>query len=216
MADLPPLAPGVELLGALQDTGYTEPRFLVRLADGGMVGITRLTYAVATQVDGRRTYEEIAERAGADLGRRMSPDDARFLVRERLRPARVVVGAPAADVRPAAAVMSLMARAAIVPAGPVRAAASALRHLFAPVVVVAVLTAWIALDVWLVAIHGVGGPFEATVGQPAHMLAVLGLLACCPGAGRPSARAASRVAPRRSCGAGPSLRSSPSAPSSRC
>jgi putative peptide zinc metalloprotease protein len=172
----PRLAPGVELLGALRDAGYAEPRFLVRLGDGRMVAITRLTHAVAAHVDGRRGYEAIAERASADLGRRMSPDDARFLVRERLRPAGVVAGAPAADVRPAAPVLSLMARAAVIPAGPVRAAAGALRHLFAPPVVAVVLTAWIALDVWLAAVHGVGGAFAATVREPAHLLAVLGLL----------------------------------------
>jgi putative peptide zinc metalloprotease protein len=97
-------------------------------------------------------------------------------VRERLRPAGIVAGAPATPVRPAAPVLSLMARAAIVPARPVRAAADALRHLFAPPVVAAVLAAWIALDVWLVAGHGVARGFEQTVRQPAHMLAVLGLL----------------------------------------
>ena len=90
----PALAPGVELLGAFRDAGYADPRFLARLADGRMVGMTRLTHAVATHIDGRRTYEEIAARASADIGRRMGADGARFLVRERLRPVGVVAGPP--------------------------------------------------------------------------------------------------------------------------
>jgi putative peptide zinc metalloprotease protein len=172
----PALAPGVELLGAFQDSGYAEPRFLARLGDGRMVGMTRLTHAVAAQIDGRRTYEEIADRASAGLDRRMGPDDARFLVRERLRPAGLVAGAPAAVVRPAAPVLSLMARAAVVPARPVRSAADTLRHLFAPPVVAVVVAAWVAIDVWLVAVHGVGRGVEEIVREPAHMLLILGLL----------------------------------------
>jgi putative peptide zinc metalloprotease protein len=69
-----------------------------------------------------------------------------------------------------------MARAAIVPARPVRVAAEALRHLFAPALVAVVLAAWVAFDVWLVAVHGVGRGVEETVRQPAHMLAILGLM----------------------------------------
>ena len=72
--------------------------------------------------------------------------------------------------------LSLMARAAIVPARPVRVAAEALRHLFTPALVAVVLAAWVAFDVWLVAVHGVGRGVEETVRQPAHMLAILGLM----------------------------------------
>jgi putative peptide zinc metalloprotease protein len=172
----PRIAPGAELLGPFRDSGYAQPRFLARLGDGRMIALTRLAYAVAEQIDGRRDAAEIATLAGSQIGRRMGEDDVRFLVRERLRPAGLLAGAPIADVRPATPVLSLMLRAAIVPERPIRAAAEALRHLFVPAVVVAVLAAFVALDVWLVAVHGLATGVHETAAHPAALLLILGLL----------------------------------------
>ena len=42
-------------------SGYREPPALVRRGDGQMLQLTPLLYAVLEAVDGRRTYDEIAE-----------------------------------------------------------------------------------------------------------------------------------------------------------
>jgi len=51
-----------------------------------------LLYFVAEQVDGQRTYDEIAERVSEKLGKQLAPDDTKMLVEEKLRPLGVVAG----------------------------------------------------------------------------------------------------------------------------
>jgi putative peptide zinc metalloprotease protein len=172
----PRLADGLELVGEYRDTGYAEPRYLIRRPDGRMVQMTRLAYAVAARIDGRRDLAEIARRASEDLGRGLDAEGAGYLIRERLAPAGLLAGEAPGPGRAPASPLSLMFRAAIVPDRPVRAAAEALRGLFVPPVVVLVLAAFVALDVWLLALHGLGEAARQTAGRPVLMLMVIGLL----------------------------------------
>src|ERR1700733_7648972 len=51
---------GVELLGGVQGSGYKEGAALVRRADGQMVHLGPLMYALLDSVDGRRSVSELA------------------------------------------------------------------------------------------------------------------------------------------------------------
>ena len=68
----PRLADGVELLGEFKDSGFSQPPFLVRRADGQVIQMSRLLYLVASQLDGTRGPDAIADAASTDLGRSLS------------------------------------------------------------------------------------------------------------------------------------------------
>src|SRR5918912_1151231 len=58
--DAPPpkLAPGIELVGEFEGSGFKEAPYIVRRADGQVVQLPRLLYLVAESIDGQRGYEE--------------------------------------------------------------------------------------------------------------------------------------------------------------
>lgn len=64
-------AGGVELLGSVHGSGYKEGAALVRRADGQMVQLGPLMYALLEAVDGRRSDSEVARAMSAQLGRRV-------------------------------------------------------------------------------------------------------------------------------------------------
>src|SRR3954468_13301176 len=62
-------AEGVELLGDLDGAGYKDGAALVRRADGQMVQLGPLMYALLESVDGQRTNSELASILCDRLGR---------------------------------------------------------------------------------------------------------------------------------------------------
>src|SRR5947199_6898639 len=54
-------AAGVELLGAVDGSGYKEGASLVRRADGQMVQLGPLMYTLLESIDGQRTPQELAD-----------------------------------------------------------------------------------------------------------------------------------------------------------
>ena len=65
-ADRPRLAEGIELIGEYEDSGFKEAPSLARRADGQVIQLSRMLYAVAQQADGSHSIEEIAAGAGED------------------------------------------------------------------------------------------------------------------------------------------------------
>jgi putative peptide zinc metalloprotease protein len=59
----PRLADGIELLGEYQGSGYRQPPWLVRRADGQVIQMSRLLYRVTCRIDGRHGPVAIAELA---------------------------------------------------------------------------------------------------------------------------------------------------------
>src|SRR3954462_5313335 len=62
-------ADGVELLGDVHGSGYKDGAALVRRADGQVVQLGPLMYALLESVDGRRNTAELAKAVGERLGR---------------------------------------------------------------------------------------------------------------------------------------------------
>src|SRR5215217_1347222 len=98
VSSIPRLAQGTELIGEYEGSGFREPAFLVRRADGQVIRLSRLLYLVATESDGQSDFRQIAFRVSEDFGRSVSPENIRFLVEEKLRPLGVI--ATADDSRP--------------------------------------------------------------------------------------------------------------------
>src|SRR3954452_16675926 len=90
--DVPALVSGTQLLGAQPGSGYVTPPPLVRRADGQVMQVTPLLYAVLEAVDGDRDARAIATVVSNNLGRELVADDVQRLVEERRGPLGAVVG----------------------------------------------------------------------------------------------------------------------------
>jgi len=177
VSSIPRLPRGTELIGEYEGSGFREQVFLVRRADGQVIRLSRLLYLVATEADGRRDFGQIAGRVSEEFGRTVSAENIRFLVEERLQPLGVLATADDSklELPRAKPVLALTFRASIMPMGAVRALAGFLRPLFLPPVVVAVLAAFVALDAWLLFVHGFGQGARTTLYRPELFLIILGL-----------------------------------------
>jgi putative peptide zinc metalloprotease protein len=173
--DAPRLADGVQLLGEYAGTGYREPQHLARRPGGQMVQLSRLLQLIAEQCDGRTDYPDIAERVSEGYGKTVSPDNVRTLAQTKLRPLGVLAGQDGASppARTSDPLLALKLRTQLLAPAVVGTLARLGRPMFWPPVVVTVLAALIAVDVWLFFVHGVGSGLRATVQQPAVFLLVM-------------------------------------------
>ncbi|MTD53079.1 hypothetical protein [Amycolatopsis pithecellobii] len=175
--DVPHRAEGVSLLGEYEGGGYDEPRYLVSRGDGQMVLLSRMLYAVAEAVGDDRTLEEVAELAGRAYGANLPPQAAHYLIEQKLQPLGLVtLGPPVAAAPRADPLLALALHRVLLPAKVVRRLAAIFAPLFAPVVVIVVALALVALDVWLLGTGHANLSIHQSIGSPALMLAVLGVL----------------------------------------
>src|SRR4051794_32972684 len=66
-------ADGLELLGNVSGSGYKDGAALVRRADGQMVQLGPLMYALLEEIDGARGRSALADAVTERLGRRLGP-----------------------------------------------------------------------------------------------------------------------------------------------
>jgi putative peptide zinc metalloprotease protein len=174
----PQLAEGIELIGEYEDSGYKEAPSIARRADGQVIQLPAILYQVAESIDGRRTYEEIAERVTEATSRGLGPEEIKYLVDEKLRPLGVVAGADGKDpeLKKADPLLALKFRVAIVPERVVHAITSVFYPFFFPPVVVAAVAGLIAFDVWMFFFHGIAQGARTIVYNPILLFMLLGLV----------------------------------------
>ena len=174
----PQLAEGIELVGEYEDSGYKEAPYMARRSDGQMIQMPRLLYVVAEQVDGKRSYDEIAERVTENFGRGVNADNVKMLVEKQLRPLGVLAqpDGSSPELKKLDPMLALKFRAALVPKGVVRAITTLFLPFFYPVVIVAALAGLVAVDIWFFFIHGVAQPARELVYNPVLLLMVFGLV----------------------------------------
>ncbi len=173
VAERPPaLAAGVQLIGQYEGSGFRDPPLLVRRADGQVIQLPELLYKLAAKADGRRSYEQIAAELTEEIRRGVDADSVRFLVEEKLRPLGVMAAADGSSPVTARSdpLLGFRLRAAVVPESVSNALGAAFRPLFLPVVVLAMLAAVVAVDVWLFGTHGVAQSVRETMYSPALFL----------------------------------------------
>ena len=177
-AAVPTLAPGTELIGEYQGSGFKEAPYIVRRSDGQVVQLSRLLYLTAAAVDGSRDVGEIAREVSESFGRQVKPEHVEFLLQSKLRPAGLIAGATEAPrrMRRADPLLALRHRKSVVPAKVVQAISRVCRFLFVPTIVGAALAWLLTFDAWLFFHHGITeGAFEI-VRNPALILALLGMV----------------------------------------
>ncbi|MFL6012048.1 MAG: hypothetical protein ACJ734_09725 [Gaiellaceae bacterium] len=174
----PHLARGIELIGKYEDSGFKEPPYIARRADGQVIQLAPLLYLIAELADGERTNEEIAAAVSEAIKRGVSADNVRQLVDERLRPLGVIAPADGSEpeLQKADPMLALKLRAALVPERVVNAITKVFKPLFFPPVVIAVLAGLVALDVWLFGYHGVAQSMREVLYSPVLLMMMLGLV----------------------------------------
>jgi putative peptide zinc metalloprotease protein len=174
----PRVAPGVELIGKYEGSGFKEAPYLARRGDGQTIQLSRLLYVVASACDGRRTYDEIAVEASKEFGRRLSARNAKTLVEEKLNPLGVVANddGSAPVLSKPDSLLALSLRKGVVPKRMVRALTTVFYPAFFPPVVLAALGALGVFDWWLFFHHGVAQGVRQTVMHPALFLVLFGFV----------------------------------------
>ena len=174
----PQLADGVELIGEFEGSGFKNPPMIARRPDGQTVQMPALLYAIAEQIDGKRSYEEIAEAAGAASGRELHRDDVELVVEEKLCPLGLIdvckIGSP--EFKKIDPLLALRFRVSVVHPEMVRRITSPFRVFFFPPVIVAALASLVATDVWLFGYHGVAQSVHQTLYHPSLLLVLLGMV----------------------------------------
>lgn len=177
-AQAPPrLAGDVELIGEFEDSGFKQAPFIARRADGQVVQMPQMLYRLAEQIDGRATFEQIAERFSATIERTVQAADVQMLIEQQLRPLGIVAQHADGELIELGKVDPLLAlkfRAALIPDSAVRSLTTVFRPLFLPPVFLLGVLGLLGLDGWLFFVHGVSQPLRHTLYQPALMLMLIG------------------------------------------
>jgi putative peptide zinc metalloprotease protein len=184
------LARGTELLGEYKDSAYQEPKYLVQRADGQVMQLPGLLYRVASSLDGRDAGQ-IAADINEEVGHDLTGQQVSFLVEERLRPVGLIApdGAEPGSPHDGAAVaavpvrsdplLALRHRVGVIPAAVSWRIAGFFQALFSRPAWLLLLTAFVAVDVWIVGQGDVLGRLVAGVQDvaryPGLILAILSL-----------------------------------------
>jgi len=183
----PRLADAVELIGEYQGSGFIEPRYLVRRADGQVIQLPRLLYLLLARLDGQRDFSQLAKILTAEFGKVVLPEQVAYLIDMRLRPVGIVALEPrAADpARPttmpvrADPLLGFKFRIGIIPERVVWRIAGFFAPMFWPPVIFASLSVFLTLDALLIAQFGLGqivGSVLAMAYQPMFTLLTLALI----------------------------------------
>ena len=174
--DVPLRASGLELIGEIPGSGYRQPPALVRRADGQTIQLTRLLYLVLEAVDGERSFEEIAAGVGPALGRQVSGDNVRTLC-DRLRTLGALKLADGAepDLRRSNPLLALRFRYVVSDPEVTSRLTAPFARLFAPVIVVLVCAAFVAVCAWVLLEKGLASATHQAFDQPALLLGVFAL-----------------------------------------
>jgi putative peptide zinc metalloprotease protein len=85
----PALAPNIQLVGEMQETGFEDRQWLIQRG-GRFMQVTELLYRVAEQANGERTLEEIAAGVTESTDWMVSSDNVRQLIQLKLIPAGLI------------------------------------------------------------------------------------------------------------------------------
>jgi putative peptide zinc metalloprotease protein len=172
-------APGVELLGEYQGSGWTDPHYLVRRGDGQFAKLTALLYRLLEESSTPRTTAELHSAVAA--GEEVAVADVEQMLRDQLSPAGMVAEADALQPVPAPTadpILALGLRGTIMPARVVRALARPFSHFFHVPVIVLVGLTLLTTDVWLLMTADVTAGLDRLIADPllALPLVLIGLV----------------------------------------
>jgi putative peptide zinc metalloprotease protein len=172
----PRLLSGTELIGQATGSGLRKAPYLVRRRDGQIVQLSRLLFELASCMNGA-SVTTIADRAGAVLDLRITPEQVAYVAETKLAPLGLV---PHQDgtvptLRAATALLALRYRVGVVGAPAVNALARLLGPLFLPPILIGALIGLVACDVWLGGSGGLSAGLQTVIDRPGLALGLFGV-----------------------------------------
>jgi putative peptide zinc metalloprotease protein len=182
-AEVPVRAVGIELIGELPGSGYKKPPSLVRRADGQTVQLTPLLYLLLEEVDGTRSYDEVAAAVSDRFGRLVTGDQVAALVDGQLRPLGVMALADGTqpEVRPANPLLAVKLKKVVTDPVVTRRITAPFAVLFHPLVVVPFVLAFVATAGWVLFREGLAAATRDAFTQPGLFLLVFAVTALSAG-----------------------------------
>ena len=176
-ARVPTRAPGLELLGTQQDSGYQDAPATVRRADGQSVQVTPLLYQLLEAIDGGRDLDQLAEVLAERTGRSVTAENVRVLIEEKLEPLGLVCGPDGAapPERTPTPLLALKWKVVVTDPAITRRITAPFAALFHRAIVVPVLIAFVATCFWVLFRHGLASGTRQAFDSPELLLAVFGL-----------------------------------------
>lgn len=160
-------------MGEFQGSGLSSPGYLVRRADGTMLLLSRVPFALAEEIDGEKSLVDLAEALSDKIGREIQADGVAYLIEEKLVPVGAIEDR-SPDRQQAKAVLDLAGRAAVIPPAVVRSIAKKLEFFFrAPVVALFLLGSVVTLT-WILA-GGLGPDPRQMLTQPKSLLMLISI-----------------------------------------
>jgi putative peptide zinc metalloprotease protein len=169
--DRPALAPNVVIGADLEESAFVDPPALVQ-KDGRFIQLTDLLFQIVRQIDGQRSIEDIAGALETDDGSRVSPDDVRKLIAEKLLPIGLVQTADGRVVTSptARSPLALNMKMAMVSPEVLTALTGVLRVLFVPALLIPLLAVAFAAVGWVLLLHGVAASVHDAFYTPGLLL----------------------------------------------
>ncbi len=184
-ADPPSKAPGIELIGVLPGSGFTDAQFLVK-RNGQFVQVTELLFRTLEHVDGERTFEDIAALLTETTEWAVTADQVEYLVAQKLMPLGLISSGPldATDGSADPAIDVAVERSALMVQVPIRLIGEAsieritriTQFLFATPVAMALIALVAIGHLWLFLDHGIENGFLEVLYSPGLLVAVVGLI----------------------------------------
>jgi putative peptide zinc metalloprotease protein len=175
----PALAPNIQLVGEMQETGFEDRQWLVQRGDR-FVQVTELLYRVAEQANGERTLEEIAAGVTESTDWMVSADNVRQLIQSKLIPAGLIVLEDGSSVPHEGgrthSPLALNMRMKTIGPRVIDPITRVLQFLYAPPVLIPVLIAIAIAHGWLYFVHGVTRSFLEVLYTPGLLLVVLAIV----------------------------------------
>lgn len=175
--------PEVELMGRAQDSGLKADTFLIKRGDGQIVQLSGLLHTVLQEIDPAHSPEQIAGAVSSAYGKTLDTDGLSYLITKYLTVLGLVeiVGAPKPAAAPprARTIMSLTARATLIPARVVRPISRLLAPLYHPVLVVIALGLWMGLGTALMVRGDLAQSLDDVLQTPLLVLVMMIALGAC-------------------------------------
>jgi putative peptide zinc metalloprotease protein len=183
--DRPRLADGVRLHGEMKETAYRDPPYLVE-RDHAYIPVSRLLHVVAEHADGASTLDDMARGVSDAIERDVTADDMRLLVANLIR-SGIIAGPPGSAPPPEAqsvagpSPLTVNMRMRMFNPTLIDTVSRALRFLFWPPIVLLMLGLVAAAQVWMYAIHGIGGSLHHALYAPGFVVVVLAAIVLAAG-----------------------------------
>ena len=174
----PALAPGVELRGELQESGFAEPQWLIE-REGRFVQVSELLYRVAEQIDGQRTLDDIAEGLTQTTRWTVTAEHVYHILQAKLVPLGLFAAPDGSGPRlqePARSALQVRLRVRVLSAQAIDSIAAVLQRLYTPAVLIPALVLLAAAHVWLYFVHGTSDGLRLALYTPGGLLLVVALM----------------------------------------